>query len=226
MKKTAYDFLLEAEEHLRRDNLQEALNLATERLRGVPTDAAALGIYCDALIGMGRIEDARKVLQEVPKIIDGLNLVFERAGDACREKGLHREAATCYEKFLSLRPDTERAREIIGKMAFLEQEDIVTAENEVPGNENNSAEKEFFTVTMAQLYIQQGHFEDAEAVLEKIIKKEPNNVEAINMLDKMKFSRLSLSDGVKKISAENNLLNILSCWLKNIERLKSNAAKK
>ena len=100
MKKTAYDFLLEAEEHLRRDNLQEALNLATERLRDVPTDAAALGIYCDALIGMGRIEDTRKVLQEVPKIIDGLNLVFERAGDACREKGM----AVIFTRHL-LRPD-------------------------------------------------------------------------------------------------------------------------
>ncbi|MGB5217898.1 MAG: tetratricopeptide repeat protein, partial [Smithella sp.] len=210
MKKTAYDFLLEAEEHLRRDNLQEALNLATERLSDVPTDAAALGIYCDALIGMGRIEDARKVLHEVPKIIDGLNLVFERAGDAFREKGLHREAATCYENFLSLRPDTERAREIIGKMAFLEQDDIFTAEKDLPQSENNAAEKEFFTVTMAQLYIKQGHFEDAETVLEKIIKKASDNVEAINMLDNLKLSRLSPSADVKKVSAENNLINILS----------------
>ena len=226
MKKTAYDFLLEAEEHLRRDNLQEALNLATERLRDVPTDAAALGIYCDALIGMGRIEDARKVLQEVPKIIDGLNLIFERAGDACREKGLHREAATCYENFLSLRPDTERAREIIGKMAFLEQDDILTAEKDLPESENKAAEKEFFTVTMAQLYMKQGHFEDAETVLGKIIKKESDNLEAINMLDHLKLRRLAPSAGVKIVSAENNLMNILSGWLKNIERLKSNAAEK
>ncbi len=226
MKKTAYDFLLEAEEYLRRDNLPEALNLATERLRDVPTDAAALGIYCDALIGLGRIEDARKVLHEVPKIINGLNLVFERAGDACREKGLHREAATCYENFLSLRPDTERAREIIGKMAFLEQDDIVTIENDIPENENKAAEKEFFTVTMAQLYIKQGHFEDAETVLEKIIKKESDNLEAINMLDDLKLTRRSPSAGVKKNPAENNLLKILTGWLRNVERLKSNAVAK
>ena len=223
MKKTAYDFLLEAEEHLRRDNLTEALNLAAERLRDIPTDAAALGIYCDALISMGRIEDARKVLREVPKIIDGLNLVFERAGDACREKGLHREAATCYEKFLSLRPDTERARDIIGKMAFLEQEDILSPENDLPDNENNAAEKEFFTVTMAQLYMKQGHIEDAETVLEKIIKRESDNEEAINMLDSLRLSRLSTSADVKKNSSENNLIKILTGWLKNIERLKSNA---
>jgi thioredoxin-like negative regulator of GroEL len=111
-------------------------------------------------------------------------------------------------------------------MAFLEQDDIVTIENDIPENENKAAEKEFFTVTMAQLYIKQGHFEDAETVLEKIIKKESDNLEAINMLDDLKLTRRSPSAGVKKNPAENNLLKILTGWLRNVERLKSNAVAK
>ena len=225
MKKTAHDFLLKAEELLRRDNLTEVLNLAEERLRDFPTDAAALGIYCDALIGMNRIEEARELLNEVPKIIDGLNLIFERAGDACREKGLHREAAACYEKFISLRPETERAREVIGKMAFLEQEDIPSTENKL-ANHENASEPEFFTVTMAQLYIEQGHLQDAQAVLEKTIKKEPHNTEAINLLNKLRAPQFSESAGAKESLINDNLIKTLSRWLKNIERLKINAAEK
>ena len=225
MKKTAHDFLLKAEELLRRDNLTEVLNLAEERLRDFPTDAAALGIYCDALIGLGRIEEAHELLNEVPKIIDGLNLIFERAGDACREKGLHREAAVCYEKFISLHPETERAREVIGKMAFLEQEDILSTENNSTDNENTS-EPEFFTVTMAQLYIEQGHLQDAQAVLEKTIKKEPHNTEAINLLNKLRAPQFLSSAGAKESLINDNLIKTLSCWLKNIERLKINAAEK
>jgi len=225
LKETARDFLLAAEEHLRRENPAEALRLAAERLRHVPTDAAALGIYCDALIVMGRREEARAVLDEVPKIIDGLNIIFERAGDACREKGYHREAAACYEKFLSLRPDTERSREIIGKMTLLEQEDILCPDHDLTG-QGNDTEQDFFTVTMAQLYIQQGHIQDAESMLEKIIHNEPDNTEAVRLLDQLRLGPPSPSAETKESSAKNSLVKILSRWLQNIERLKVNAAAK
>ena len=117
------NFLRESEQLLRQNNLVEALDLAVERLSNFPADADALAVGCEALIGMGRINELRELLNQVAGFISGLNLIYERAGDACRENGFHQEAAACYEKFISLRPDAERAGEIIGKMAFLEQED-------------------------------------------------------------------------------------------------------
>jgi len=213
-----------AEECLNRGDLNEAIHLAIERLRHFPEDPEALGLYGDALIGMGRMEELHELLDDVAAVIHRLNLVYERAGDTCKEKGLHREAAICYEKFISLRPETERARDIISKMALLEQKDLMPAEQD-PAHQDQSSEPEFFTITMAQLYLEQGHNRDAEKVLERIVEKEPHNTEALNLLEKLR--RTSLSPfSTRETSAPDRVLATLSLWLKNIERLKTHAAEK
>jgi tetratricopeptide (TPR) repeat protein len=228
MKKNSFekertDFLSRAQEILQENNLAEALNLAEERLRNSPADADALGVCCEALIGMGRIDELRELLNEVTEIINGLNLIHERAGDACRENGYHHEAAVCYEKFISLRPEAEKAGEIIGKMTFLEQEDSPPAQVDFKDDANVS-QQDFFTVTMAQLYIEQGHLQDAETILEEIINNEPHNMQALAMLDGLRASSVSRSQGEAEFSKRDNLTKILFAWLKNIERLKNNAA--
>ena len=217
------DFLSKTEELLRQNNLSEALNYAEEWLLNFPADADALAVCCEVLIGIGRLEEMRELLNKVAEIISGLNLINERAGDACRENGFHREAAACYEKFISLRPETERSREIIGKMAFLEQEDSPSARIDFT-DDKNASERNFFTVTMAQLYIEQGHFHDAEIVLEEIIKRDPCNAQALTALNDLKVKMTSQTIVSKGSSKNDNLINILSSWLKNIERLKINAA--
>jgi tetratricopeptide (TPR) repeat protein len=224
-EKERADFLCKAEELSQQNNLVEALNLASERLRNFPADADAIGICCEALIGMGRIEEARELLNKIEEIISGLNLIYESAGDACRENGFHHEAAACYEKFISLRPEAERAREVIGKMTLLDQEDSFPAQKDFADNEN-TPERDFFTVTMAELYIKQGHLQDAEIILEEIIKKEPHNTQALAMLEGLQASPVSQSEEKVKLLKTDNLIKVLSSWLKNIERLKINAAEK
>jgi tetratricopeptide (TPR) repeat protein len=217
-------FMREANALLQSNNLNDALNLAAKRLRIYPADADALGVYCEALIGMGRLEEMRELLHEVAEIISGLNIIYERAGDACKENGFHRDAANCYEKFISLRPEAEKARDIIGKMALLEQEDSPSAKIDYTDNKNLSEQK-IATVTMAQLYIEQGHLQDAEIILEDIIEKEPNNTQALAMLDELRGSSPQ-SAGETQSLKNDNLIKTLSSWLKNIERLKINAAEK
>lgn len=218
------NFLREAEDLLGLNNLSGALELAEKRLREFPADADALGVCCEALIGMHRIGELRQLLDEVAGRISGLNLIYERAGDACRESGLHQEAAVCYERFLSLHPDTEKAGEIIGKMALLEQEDRDPAN--VNGADDGVPEKDFFTITMAQLYVEQGHLQDAEIILEEIIKKEPDNRQALNLLDDVRSLRIATPREEKRAFHHDNVIKILFSWLKNIERLKMNAAAK
>ncbi|MFA5321535.1 MAG: tetratricopeptide repeat protein [Smithella sp.] len=222
-EKKRADFLSKAQEFLQEGNLSDALNLAGERLQDIPADADALGVYCEAMIGMGRLDEMRAALKETEEIIAGLNLVYERAGDACREKGFHQEAAVWYEKFISLRPEARKAGEIIEKMTLLNQEDSVSEEVNIPGNENIT-EQEFFTVTLARLYIKQGHLQDAEVILEEIINKEPDNTQALAMLKELRGSQDFPSAENEKNIKNDNLIKTLSSWLKNIERLKRNAA--
>jgi tetratricopeptide (TPR) repeat protein len=220
-------FLSRTEELLRQNNLPEALNLARERLRSFPSDADAHVVSCKVLIGMGKLNEAREVMHHVDEIISGLALVYEQVGDIYREKGLNQDASVCYEKILSLRPGAEKAREIIEKMTLLDQYENPVSVKETDDIDNdNIPEPEFFTTTLAELYIKQGHLHDAQTILEEIIKKEPRNTQALSMLDKLGETLLRQSSSNDNLSGNDNLLNVLNSWLKNIERLKINASGK
>ena len=225
LDKDRFNFLNEAEKMLEQNKLREAFNLAGERLRSFPADADAHVVAASALLGMGRVDEARDVLQEVGEIISGLAFVYDRLGDIYRKKGFHQDAAVCYEKFISLHPGPEDARKVIEKMILLEQEDQPVTEVGMIYNEN-IPNQELFTVTLAELYIKQGHLQVAEEILKKIISREPQNSQAVAKLDSLKaaLDRKS-SPGVKFVETDN-LINTLTSWLNNIDRLKMNVAEK
>lgn len=214
-------FLRTIQELIQENKPDQALHLAEERLRQYPADADARAICCESLAGLGRINEMRKALGGLDQIISDLNLIYERAGDVCRDKGFHQEAAVCYEKFLSLRPDAEKAAEIIGKMALLEQQDDPRANRDA--ETENIPQQSFFTVTMAQMYIEQGHLQDAEIILEEIIIQEPDNAQAQVLLDKLRRSPIPEDE---KASPTDKVISVLSTWLKNIERLRVHASEK
>jgi len=219
------NFLSEAEKLFELNKLQEAFNLAGERLRSLPADADAHVVAGNALLGMGRVDEARDVLQEIGEIISGLSLVYERMGDIYRKKGFHQDAAVCYEKFISLHPSAEDARKVIEKMILLEQEDQPVTEGGMIYDENIPA-PELFTVTLAELYIKQGHLQVAAEILKEIIGREPQNSQAVAKLDSLMAELASKSSASAKFSESDNLIKKLSSWLKNIDRLKIHVAEK
>ena len=225
MDKDRSDFLCEAEKLLEQNKLMEAFNLAGERVRSFPADADAYVVAGRALLGMGRVDEARDVLREVGEIISKLALVYERMGDIYRKKGFHQDAAVCYEKFISLHPSAEDARKVIEKMMLLEQEDQPVPEVGMIYDEN-IPDPELFTVTLAELYIKQGHLQVAAEILKEIICREPQNIQAAAILDSLKAALDQKSSASEKFVESNNLINALSSWLKNIDRLKIHAAEK
>lgn len=216
-------FLNEAEKLLEQNKFPRALNLAQERLQSMPADADGYVVAASALIGMGRIDEARDILRDVGNIISKMSFVYDRIGDVYRENGFHQDAAFCYEKFISLHPSAEDARMVIEKMTLLDQEDHPV--NEIDIIDENIPEPELFTVTLAELYIRQGHLQVARKILEEIIKKEPQNIQAAAKLDTLKKSFDSSSAGGEKVDSDK-LIKMLSSWLKNIDRLKVHATKK
>jgi hypothetical protein len=65
----------------------------------------------------------------------------------------------------------------------------------------------------------------ARKILEEIIKKEPQNIQAAAKLDSLKKSLDSSSTVVKKFDSDK-LITMLSSWLKNVDRLKIHATNK
>ena len=219
LEKDRTNFLCEAEILLEQNKLMEAFNLAEERLRSFPADADAHVVAGNALLGMGMLDEARDVLREVGEIISGLALVYERMGDIYRKKGFHQDAAVCYEKFISLHPSAEDARKVIEKMILLEQEDQPVTEVGMIYDEN-IPDPELFTVTLAELYIKQGHLQVAAEILKEIIWREPQNIQAVATLDSLKAALDPKSSANDKFVESNNLIKTLTSWLENIDRLK------
>jgi tetratricopeptide (TPR) repeat protein len=224
-EKDRMNFLNEAEELLQQNMLPQALNLAEERLRSLPVDVDAHVIAGNALIGMGRINEARDILREVEEIISGLSLIYDRMGDIYRKKGFHQDAAICYEKFIALNPNAEKTREVIEKMAFLEQEDRPVTEVDMP-NDNGILKPDFFTVTLAELYIKQGHLQVAAGILKEIIRREPQNLQAVAKLDTVRSAIALKSSAGGKFAESGDPVMTLISWLENIDRLKKHAAEK
>jgi len=80
-------------------------------------------------------------------------------------------------------------------------------------------------VTLAELYIRQGHLQVARKILEEIIKREPQNMQAAAKFDTLKKSLDSSSTVVEKFDSDK-LIKTLSSWLKNVDRLKIHATNK
>ena len=219
------NFLYEAEKLLEQNKLQEAFHLAGERLRSFPADADAHVVAASALLGMERVDEAHDVLREVGEMISGLASVYDRLGDIYRKKGFHQDAAVCYEKFISLHPAAEDARKVIEKMILLEQEDHPVTEDRIIYNENIPA-PELYTVTLAELYIKQGHLQVAAEILKEIISREPQNDQAVAKLESLQAALDPELSPSEKFVETDRLIKTLTAWLKNIDRLKKHVAEK
>jgi Tfp pilus assembly protein PilF len=79
---------------------------------------------------------------------------------------------------------------------------------------------DFQTVTLAELYIRQGHLRPAAEVLEAIIRKDPGQEKAAAMLREV-WEKIYREESGKK---DTEVATELSRWLDNIGRLRGHAA--
>ncbi len=217
-------FLRRAENLLGQNLLPEALSLAQEQCRISPLDVEAHVLVGKILIRMGEFDKARDMVKQLDQTISELSFVYARMADIFSEKGLKSDAAICYRKFNNLNPISQQAAEIAEKLSFFERQESEESDTDESGMEN-IPQPEFITMTLAELYIKQGHFQMASDVLAKIIKREPGNINAIARLDS-----INAASKVKTRNAEDDnpdiLVDTLSGWLANIDRLSAHATGK
>ncbi|PKN77453.1 MAG: hypothetical protein CVU52_00440 [Deltaproteobacteria bacterium HGW-Deltaproteobacteria-10] len=215
-------FINQMETFLQDKRLPEALIKAEERLARLPGDIDARAYINLVLIAMGRIEESRDILLGLEKNITALSLVYLHSADAYWEKGLNQDAVLCYSKFLSLNPLAENSRDVAEKIARLKNAEALADEVDESGDADSPG-LELYTLTLADLYIKQGHSKMALDILTEIIKREPANVQARVKLDTVKAAIALKSSSGDSVAATNNLIKTLSCWLNNIGGLKKHA---
>jgi predicted Zn-dependent protease len=126
---------------------------------------------------------------------------------------------------MSLNPISEQAAEIAEKLALLDKQESDALDIDDSGIEN-IPKPEFFTITLAELYIKQGHLQMAREVLGEIIKKEPGNINAAARLDSVKAAMSKVETVSDEHDGSDNLVQTLSCWLENIDGLSAHATGK
>jgi Tfp pilus assembly protein PilF len=209
-------FLAEMEEHLGQNDAEAVLDLARERLEQRPGDLEARIALCLAWLLRGNLDEAREMLDDAEQIIESLSRVYAAIGEVCRKRGMQEAALAYHEKFQALHAGAPRERS--ASEWFGESEALREADEEGEP-ETAAVPPDFQTVTLAELYIRQGHFQQAEEVLEKIVSEDPQNEKAAALLQEAR------EQGGRAVPAPpgDGVIAELSHWLDNIDRLRGHA---
>ncbi len=230
------NFLSRANKNLEDGLFDEAIALAEERLSRYPEDSDAHIITATCLIRMGNLTQAWETLSNLDGLIREWSQAYELLGNIYRKKELPEEAIESYQKFLYLNPDSPMKQHISNKIDSLKHiveekeeamEKPVAAEEEpemeaAPKEREAEVEKEgegkgetlmqhrfSWTLTLAELYSQQGHHEMARDVLNRMLENDPENIEARDRLKQM-----DSSNDNKWIP----VIDELNRWLENLRR--------
>ena len=211
-------FLEEAETFLEKGDDRAALDLAGLRLEGLPGDPDARIVICRVRILQGRLDEAGEMLREMEDLLASLSRIYRELGDIFLEKGMPESAQTYYRKFISLNPDAPEAQEIAERLEGI-SEPRGTDDGAGAEEETILVPDDFQTVTLAELYIRQGHLQMAKKVLEAILRKDPQQERAANRL-----REIETLSGEGSAIKEAPVIAELSRWLDNIGRLRNHAA--
>ena len=177
-------FLAEAEAYFERNELPAVLDLAEARLKRTPGDLDARIAICRVWLLQGRVDEVREMLCEMEDILASLSRIYACMGDICIKKGMQDSAETYYRKFMFLNPGAPLSKDVTERLSGIEELHAMEAEE---GTEEDAPiPADFQTVTLAELYIRQGHFPLAEEVLQRIIGQDPQNEKAALLLQDLR----------------------------------------
>jgi tetratricopeptide (TPR) repeat protein len=217
-------FLSSLDQYRERGLDQMALSQTVERLNRFPFDTELKMVYCDILMKMGRKDEAYRLIQELEDTFLKLSKIYAHLGDIHKDRGLSQKAFSFYEKFLSLNPDSKITDEICEKMNDLRnREDIETVDDGADENYDiNELAPHFRTLTMAELYIRQGHLDAATDILKEILKDDPGNAVAADRLREITNGNHDDSADMKSRKGSVAITK-LEKWMKKIRRVKNYA---
>ena len=211
-------FLEGAEAFLAAGDDDTALAAAEARLLRMPGDLDANSVMCRVRIRQGRLEEAAGILRGMDASLAGLAKAYASLGDAYLVKGMQEAAQSCYRRLSGLNPDAPSAGGTDDPLPVV----APAPETGRGGEAEDSAEvpSGFQTVTLAELYILQGHLRPAAEVLEAVIGRQPENERARAMLDEVR--EMILREEARQ--RYPIVIDELSRWLDNIGRLRGHAA--
>jgi tetratricopeptide (TPR) repeat protein len=193
-------FVYLAEALLEKEMYKEAIETCLNGLRLRPHDLRARVILGVSYLRTGELDRAERELLKAKEMLE-INTVTYRALAELYDKKGDSESAERYRRlFEAIHPSEAKA---FGNER--EEKESETATEEVPPEKT-----EMSTITMAQLYEEQGQLKEAAEVYRKIFDTSPE-IEGVE--DKI----AELERQVGEAQVKRNLLSILESWQKNIQ---------
>ena len=168
------DFLSEISAELEAGRYDDAIARADARLKRLPGDVDAHLVRATCRVRMGRPAEAGEVLEQWHTILREQSQVYESLGDAYRQEGMNEEAIRSYVRFMGIHLGTPEERRVSEKVRALQGSDSRDEEDPEP-----AVSDDFHTITLAKLYVRQGHFKMAGDVIDRILQKDPGTREAM-----------------------------------------------
>lgn len=215
-----HDFHAGVEKYLKEERYEEAMTLAETRLNRYPGDVDAWLVIATCWIGMDRLVEASEVLRNLDEVIRGWSRIYKHLGDTYYKKGLTREATEVYQKVANLSPE-KRDHAAMADTDALSTGDFLlhdlSSDDAVSGIDEISSH--FHTITLAELYIKQGHMTRARDVLKRIITRDPDNKAVLERLEYVEAMM-----GRDPINKKILVTRELNRWLENLGRRKQKNA--
>lgn len=169
-----------ADAYRKMGNLDEAFNVCKKGLEKHPN-------YTSARVVLGRIfqeqEKVEQAANEFKKVLESDSdniLAHSLLGAIFVQKGDHQAAIEEYQKVLSLNPDDEETQEALKQTiekAASQTKASKPVKAELAPSEKSAPKKESTaTLTIAELYLKQGHFDKAIEVFQELLANDPQNL--------------------------------------------------
>ena len=211
--------ILKIDRFLQEGAFEEALDLATERLRIHPDDLEAVIVICQSWLGLHNLAEAENALAGLERATFRMASLYKCFGDACLKEDRRRDAVAYFQKGLALMPEAFTHRQLSQIMSDAVGTLKESASIHETGPEEPAMEADFYTMTMADLYVKQGHLQSAVDVLEAIQRREPDNTSVIRRLRDVKALMADQSPAPSG-TGPSAVVSELSRWLENIDKIK------
>jgi tetratricopeptide (TPR) repeat protein len=172
----------EALASLRAGESADAASVCEQALQRFPGDANLLCLAARAALAMGNLNKAKQILEDVTRRHPDFAVAHDVAGDLLLAQGYAGTAIKAYEQALRLDPTRsealtkiEKARQLIAEA----QKSDAVAEKDPPGGRQMAFAYE---IQSAEQFTKDGDKKSAEDIYRRILKRDPDHVEAARML--------------------------------------------
>jgi len=213
--KERQEFLSLVEECFHEKSYDRAIGLARKRLSRFPGDMDAWLVIACCWINAGKLREAGEILKELDGIVDRWSRIYQYIGDTYQQHGLIPDAERSYHKARNLCAGTQGAGAAATQSAAAEAGRVDTRAGGDDISDIEQISSDFHTVTLAELYIKQGHLKMARDVLQKMVTRDPQNTE---VLERLEYVRTLMRPHRNNRNAR--ALKTLNGWLHNLEKSK------